>query len=262
MIEKGLYVADRYNIVIKSRDVKKIDCILFNALIKSLKGIYSETLLERIRTLVPVGQGLKALYTLDTFFEKDIERMRMVAMNNLIGLEVQGIRPENFFKFITRFRQLKQIIGQDCISKELQLNVLKKIALTSHLIAVWETWKVNSGSNAKDPRTVDGLIFSMEEVIHEACIRGRWENDLVRSKVLVVENSNQSTRKFVERRKCFNCGKVGHIKPNCPESKKLSKQNYSVGSNNEINDLKDVVRSLSSQVADLADLMKNISKND
>ena len=55
---------------------------------------------------------------------------------------------------------------------------------------------------------------------------------------------------------------MGHIKPNCPESKKLSKQNYSAGSNNEINDLKDVVRSLSSQVADLADLMKNTSEND
>ena len=50
---------------------------------------------------------------------------------------------------------------------------------------------------------------------------------------------------------------------NCPESKKLSKQNFSNGSNNvEINDLKNVVRSLSSQVADLADLVKNISKND
>ena len=102
----------------------------------------------------------------------------------------------------------------------------------------------------------------MEEVIHEACIRGKWESDLVKSKILVVENSSQSVKKFIERRKCFNCGKVGHIKPNCPESKKLSKQNFFNGSNTEINDLKDVVRSLSSQVADLADLVKNVSKND
>ena len=86
---------------------------------------------------------------------------------------------------------------------------------------------------------------------------------MIKSKILVVEDSNQSTKKFVERRKCFNCGKVGHIKPNCPESKKLSKQNFSNGSNSvEMNDLKNVVQSLSSQVADLAELVKNVSKND
>ena len=102
----------------------------------------------------------------------------------------------------------------------------------------------------------------MEEVVHEACIRGKWENDLVKSKILVVEDSNQSAKKFVERRKCFNCGKVGHIKPNCPESKKLSKQIFSAGSNNEVNDLKNVIQSLSTQVANLADLVQNLSKNE
>ena len=133
MIEKGLYVDDRYNIVIKSRDVKKIDCILFNALIKSLKGIYSETLLERIRTIVPIGHGLHALRLLDLFFIKDIERVKMIAMNTLIGLEVHDMRPESFFKFITKFRQLKQTIGQDSVSKELQLNIISKIYLYSFL---------------------------------------------------------------------------------------------------------------------------------
>ena len=114
----------------------------------------------------------------------------------------------------------------------------------------------------KSSREHIGHCAPVEEVVHEACIRGKWENDLVKSKILVVEDSNQSVKKFVERRKCFNCGKVGHIKPNCPESKKLSKQNFSVGSNNEVNELRNVVQSLSTQVANLTDLVKNLSKNE
>ena len=56
---------------------------------------------------------------------------------------------------------------------------------------------------------------------------------------------------------------MGHIKPNCPEPKKLSKQNFSASSNNnEVNELRNVVQSLCTQDASLKDLVKNISKND
>ena len=102
MLETGRHDQSKYIESIANRDNKKLDCVLFNAQNKSLKGIYSETLLERIRTIFPIGHGLHALRLLDVFFIKDIERVKMIAMNTLIGLEVHDMRPESFFKFITK----------------------------------------------------------------------------------------------------------------------------------------------------------------
>jgi hypothetical protein len=117
MLESGTFEVLKYNRYITDRSIMKIDHILFNALIKALRGIYAETLLEKIRTMVPIGHGLRALQILDEFFIKDVERVKMIAMNNLIGLEVSGMRPENFFRFITRFRQLRHIIGNDSFKR-------------------------------------------------------------------------------------------------------------------------------------------------
>ena len=239
--------------VAKNPTLRAIDAALYAALLACIGGARKEVVVNRLHASAAFGSGCAALRCLDREFQRSTKRAQVAATRELLNLAPEGGGVAAIDMFLSRYRMLLLRAGPEAVGSHAQIDVLLR-ATQGHPVlgAAVAAWRQQGSWEPEE------LVEKLEDMVAEARgahPRGKtgsawmaaelpatdwraWESGSAYAGAAPTElwphlqqpwttwaaaAAQPAARGPVpepsaDPRRCYRCGKQGHIKRECPQT--------------------------------------------
>jgi hypothetical protein len=262
LAEFGAFDVDETTKAVKT--IKDQNCFYDASNLKTsgiaIRASFSTTMLQRIKGLVPVNasgpETLAAVVAAHQVLDSSgcrnlVEELRKMKLRDFPAENVDEFR----LKVLEKGRRIEGCLqpppdlpaliaqcfrGTQCVDFNMEVaawykkanrrrvtdwrEMIAEFTLTYKTLLNNGEWPAATNRKEDVTKTIQGMFSKLENKI-DSKIESKIENKLHQSNSRGRNGGNVQT----ETRSCHHCGKVGHIKPNCPELKPAAKSNNSGG---------------------------------